>query len=214
MPMTSKNPWGNWYPRKDGTVEPEVPKLVSLLRSHEHARILDLGCGAGRHVAHLARAGFAVWGLDAAPDAIAKARKVLDDEGLSATLDARNMNDLPLPFEDGFFDAVIATRAINHNFFAAIRRIATEIDRLLARGGYLFLQVGAYSAEKESPSFLDEFEEPEPRTFIPLAGDEQGVPHHTFTREELDDLFPGYRVIELHSKSDHYVGFCYLSCKT
>jgi SAM-dependent methyltransferase len=49
-------------------------------------RILVPGCGSGHEVAVLTAAGFEVTGLDYAPAAIDRTRKLLDGTGLKATL--------------------------------------------------------------------------------------------------------------------------------
>ncbi len=115
----------------------------------------------------------------------------------------------PLPFQDDYFDAMISTRVINHNYIDDIRKLAVEINRILRKTGYLFLQVGSYSKSKLKKMNTDCLE-PEPRTFILLSGDEKGIPHHCFTRKELKELFPNYHFEQIHSNSDHYPGFCLL----
>ncbi len=75
--MIEINPWDYWYSRKEGIIEPEVPKLVDLLKSNRFSRILDLGCGMGRHVLHFARAGFEVYSIDISTNAIAKIQQLL-----------------------------------------------------------------------------------------------------------------------------------------
>jgi SAM-dependent methyltransferase len=209
--MTEINPWDNWYPKKESVIEPEIPTLVELLKSNNFTRILDLGCGAGRHALYLAKMGFKVYGFDISRDAIAKTKAAFQEEHLHANLQVFDMRK-PLPYHDAFFDAVISTRVINHNYLKDIRKLAKEIDRIVRERGYIYLQVGNYPeskrTEKEERKKKGEIEEPEPRTFIPLAGDEKGVPHHDFTRAELDELFPNYVTELIHSESEHYSGFC------
>ncbi len=53
----------------------------------------------------------------------------------------------------------------------------------------------------------------EPGTHVPLAGVEQGVPHHCFRQEELLQLFSNYEPEEIHMGTDHYKGFCFLAKK-
>jgi tRNA G46 methylase TrmB len=48
--------WEDWCRRKAGTVEPEIPKLVESFGSTGVRRILDFGCGEGRHVCYFAKA--------------------------------------------------------------------------------------------------------------------------------------------------------------
>jgi hypothetical protein len=48
------------------------------------------------------------------------------------------------------------------------------------------------------------FEEPESRTFVPLDGDEAGIPHHHFGKQELLALFPKFIPKTLDEKYEHY----------
>ncbi len=56
-----------------GTVQ-EVDFLVDALELSPGMRVLDAGCGPGRHALELARRGVAVVGVDASPDFVALAR--------------------------------------------------------------------------------------------------------------------------------------------
>lgn len=63
-------------------------------------RVLDLGCGAGKHATYLQRQGVAVVGCDPSPWAVRTAR--------ARGLDAATVADLrALPFDDGVFDIVM-----------------------------------------------------------------------------------------------------------
>jgi 2-polyprenyl-3-methyl-5-hydroxy-6-metoxy-1,4-benzoquinol methylase len=126
--MTSDT-WQFWYSRKEGTVEPEIPKLEELLRKNNGSKILDFGCGAGRHAVYFARKGFVVYGFDASEMAIERAKDVLKSENLFADLRVWDMMK-PLPYEDGFFDAVLVVRVMHHTYMDNIKRIAKEIGRL------------------------------------------------------------------------------------
>lgn len=64
-------------------------------------RILDIGCGTGRHSIELARRGFTVTGVDLSESMLKKARQKADNAGLSVEfiqMDARNL-DLPVRYE-------------------------------------------------------------------------------------------------------------------
>lgn len=63
-------------------------------------RLLDLGCGTGRHVLHFARRGFDVVGLDLSPHMLREARSKLERAGLKAHLvlgDVTEPGLLPMP---------------------------------------------------------------------------------------------------------------------
>lgn len=205
--------WEYWYPGKEGTVEPELLKLDEILRNKNLHRVLDFGCGTGRHVLHLARKGFEVYGFDASTPAIERAKRLLHQERLRAHLRVHDMLH-PLPYSDEFFDAVLAIRVIHHTLVENVRRIATEINRVLNLGGYVFVQVPEYGDHqwvlREASSTHQVLE---PGTHVPSEGPEKGVPHHCFTKEELLSLFRNYEPEEMHSQGDHYRGWCLIARK-
>ena len=63
--------------------------------------------------------------------------------------------------------------------------------RVLKPGAVLFVTVPVGKKTKVGS------EEIEPHTFIPLAGSERGLPHHTFSPDELRALFPQFEVLDL-----------------
>jgi malonyl-CoA O-methyltransferase len=95
-------------------------------------KVLELGCGTGRHTVRLARAGNAVTGLDVSPGMLAEARKKLADfpnviliEGdlLSTSFDC--------------FDAVVTALVLEH--IADLDAFFRTAGRALNAGGNLFL---------------------------------------------------------------------------
>lgn len=88
------------YSFTKGTVQ-EVEALVTRLGLRAGARVLDVGCGPGRHAHELARRGFVVHGIDISQRFVDLARRDAPPDATFARLDARD-----LPF-DAEFDAVI-----------------------------------------------------------------------------------------------------------
>jgi SAM-dependent methyltransferase len=85
--------------------EQEVAFLLDVLRLEPNQRILDVGCGPGRHAIELARAGLAVTGVDVSARFLDIAAESARAAGVRASffeVDARTM-----PFDDEF-DAVIS----------------------------------------------------------------------------------------------------------
>ncbi len=201
--------WDNWYKRKEGVLEPEIPKLTELMENKKLTRVFDLGCGNGRHAAFLAEKGLEVHGIDVSERAVSKANSMLWKRKLTARLLVGNMRSR-LPYPDEFFGAVIATRVIHHSYIRDIIRTVGEIDRVLARSGYVFIQSPAWLPESKVKDWQKEVE---PRTLVWSEGDEAGVPHHHFTKEELLDLFENYHPTDLHVASDHYGGWCFVAEK-
>ena len=92
------------YSFTKGTAQ-EVAFLLAVLGLPEGARILDVGCGPGRHAVALARAGLSVTGVDISErflDIAADAARTAGVRAAFFEVDARQM-----PFDDEF-DAVIS----------------------------------------------------------------------------------------------------------
>ncbi len=99
-------------------------------------RLLDLGCGTGRHVVHFARRGFEVTGVDLSDHMLAVTRRKLAASGLAATLvrgDITRLDDLGL----GLFDyAICMFSTLGMVYGAANRlRLLQAVRRHLKPGG-------------------------------------------------------------------------------
>lgn len=84
--------------------EQEVAFLVDELALERGMRVLDIGCGPGRHSLALARRGLEMVGVDLSPDFLELARAAAAEEGLPATFVELDVRDLAF---DGEFDAAI-----------------------------------------------------------------------------------------------------------
>ena len=177
---------------------PDLPAVAQHLKDEGLNRVLDLGCGTGRHVVYLARNGFAVHGLDNSPQAIKMSEAWLEKEHLDADVRLQEMTE-KLPYADGFFDAVLSVQVIHHADVATIKRIVQEMVRVIKRGGFIFVTVPKLRNQGKS------FKEIEPNTFVPLDGAEAGLPHHYFTPGEFREFFTGFEVKDIHlDEIDHY----------
>jgi SAM-dependent methyltransferase len=198
----SKDSWLDWY--EDRQVEENVAKLARTLKQEGISRVLDFGCGTGRHAVFLAREGFETYGFDWSEAAINRARRELAKEGLRASLQIWDMVKIPLPYENSFFGAVFAVRVFHHTYVENIRRIASEMERITRAKGYLYAEVPTYDKGDRMKTEWSDSEEPEPGTFVPQHGDERGIPHHHFDRQELLELFPGFRELQLEERHEHF----------
>jgi len=84
--------------------EQEVDFLVEALGLAPGMRVLDVGCGPGRHALALARRGLSVTGVDLSSDFVALAREAAAAEELDARFEVIDVRDLAY---DGCFDAAI-----------------------------------------------------------------------------------------------------------
>ena len=89
------------YAHTKGTVQ-EVDHLVEVLLLAPGMRVLDVGCGPGRHAHELARRGITCHGIDVSARFVELAREAAPDGATFERADARTLA------YDAEFDAVIA----------------------------------------------------------------------------------------------------------
>jgi SAM-dependent methyltransferase len=115
-------------------------------------RILDVGCGSGRHTAAAYRLPAAVAvGVDPSWKSLCEARDRLQlHQRLGAHAGGRwslcTANGLDLPFADGCFDAVICAEVLEH--VREDHRALAESTRVLRPGGDLVVSVPRFAPER------------------------------------------------------------------
>jgi SAM-dependent methyltransferase len=124
-------------------------------------RVLDLGCGFGRHAFEAARRGGAVVAVDAGADEVAGVRATLGAMVDAGELDpdapatAVQGDALRLPFPDGRFDRVIASEVLEH--IVDDRRAMAELARVLRPGGTMAVTVPRAGPETVNWILSDEY---------------------------------------------------------
>lgn len=192
------HPWEQIY-RNQGRVFQELLPFFGPLVEEFHRRgvrrVLDLGCGNGRHLVHLARAGFNVTGVDISPTGLGLASQWLSEEGLQGDTVQADFR-VPLPLCGEAFDALLAIQVIHHARLAEVRRAIAEIHRILRAGGLALISVAASRDEGIA------YEEIEPGTLVPQSGEEKGLPHHLFGLEELSAELAAFRALQIEYRAE------------
>ncbi|HUI06649.1 MAG TPA: class I SAM-dependent methyltransferase [Verrucomicrobiae bacterium] len=94
--------------------------------------VLDVPCGGGRVMLHLARLGYTVSGADLSEPMLAIARANVAQAGLSCPVEQQDVEKLTYP--DGRFDAVVCFRLFHHFPSTGIRqRVVNELCRVARR---------------------------------------------------------------------------------
>lgn len=184
--------WDSLYQGRGVVQREPSPKAVDAVRFFRTARtsrILDLGCGTGRHTVYLAQNEFEVLGCDSSEAALRIARGVLPqvefqvcDVGL-------------LPYRDQSIEGIFCHAVIQHGTLATIKKAIGEIHRVLKREGALFLTVPS----TEHPEYLTG-REIETGTKLHIDAIDGDMPHHYFTEPEMRDLFGRFVIARL----EHY----------
>lgn len=192
--MIQTKPW-NWDKVDEAYwLEPAVDArtLVDRWTAARYSRLLDLGCGIGRHALLFARSGFEVAGFDLSPIGLARLRGMAAAEGLDILTAMGDLRELPFP--DGSFDCVLAYRSIYHCDFRGLADSVGEVLRVLAPGGELF----ANFLSKESSYYASaEGAGPDPRVRMKLEEGGALLPHCYLDEEELRELLSGFDIRRL-----------------
>jgi SAM-dependent methyltransferase len=112
--------------------------LDALIDRRPPARALDVGCGTGRDVVRLARAGWTVVGVDLYAGALRRAAALVDASGVSARVTLERLGATALDALDGRFDLVLDVFGPASDLDGAARaRYVAALARRLAPGGVL-----------------------------------------------------------------------------
>ncbi len=124
-------------------------------------RVLDLGCGAGRHAFEMYRRGADVIALDQDADELAGVRDLFvamreaGEVPEGAEADVKEGDALALPFADGEFDRVVAAEILEHipDDLSAI----AELVRVTRPGGTVALTVPRWLPEAINWKLSDDY---------------------------------------------------------
>ncbi|MEU8933238.1 class I SAM-dependent methyltransferase [Streptomyces sp. NPDC048409] len=128
-------------------------------------RVLDLGCGAGRHAFECYRRGAQVVALDQNAEEIREVGKwfaAMAEAGeapAGATATAMEGDALALPFPDESFDVVIISEVMEH--IPDDKGVLAEMVRVLRPGGRIAVTVPRYGPERVCWTLSDAYHEVE-----------------------------------------------------
>lgn len=178
-----------WYPNED--IIRFCARLIQKRLTRDKVevktpvrRVLDLGCGNGRHAIYFAREGFDACGIDISATAIEWAKDWAGKEGLQ--IDFRVGDITQLPYPDQSFDVIVSHGVLDHVPMEDAKRAVSEAARITRPGGLFYFDLK--SADDA------EFGVGEPagtNTFVISDGFEKGLVQHFFTLDEIHELMKG-----------------------
>jgi SAM-dependent methyltransferase len=150
--------------------DPDIVRLSPVMQGRGVQRVLDLGCGPGRHVLYLSRQGCEMHGLDISAAGVERCRKALEQQHLTATVQVADM--LSIPYPDAHFDWVLSVQVIYHTTAATLKQALQHVRVKLKPGGFFYVTFPP--VENIVPESGREIE---PRTYLQ---EEDGEPllHH------------------------------------
>jgi len=195
MANTKMRDWEEIFRKKRGILRKankQLIKAIQELKKNKVKKILDHGCGTGRHYFLLKSKGFNVYGCDNSKTALKFIR------GIDPKAKLKKCDVSKLPYKSNFFDGVASIAVIQHATIKKIKKTIKEISRVLKKNGLLFL----ITISNRDPSYKTG-KEIEKNTKINIDQIDSKIPHHFFNKKELIGLFHNFKIVRLtHSIRD------------
>lgn len=196
------NQWQDSQARQEWLVpETAVTKFLPTLKETNVKRILDLGGGVGRHALLFASLGYQVSMTDLSSHGLNFARNKAKEAGIELSAHLADM--ATLPFQDEFFDYVLAWNVIYHGTREDLLHSLHEINRVL-REGALFQ---ATLLTKANHNFQVGHEVSKD-TWINKEKGDKAHPHFYCNEKELHELFgdSAFRIIDVKEVEQSLMG--------
>jgi len=192
MPDSPAHPWeAAWKEERWLELSPPLPAVINFidfLRRKGGSRVLDVGCGAGRHAIALAKEGFQVTGLDVSDTALGELQARAEKANLSnITLVRHEMAQLP--FINNYFDAMVSTNVLHHGTLMEIKQTVRELNRIMKTGA-----IGLVVTLSKRDFRYGDGNQIEEDTFVFTEGDEKGITHHFFLESDLRSVFEEFDI--------------------
>lgn len=164
--------------------------------------ILDLGSGLGRHLIFFAKQGFNVSGLELSDYGVNYSKEWAKKENLN--IDVKLGDMLSLPYTDNSFDCVFANHSISHADTEGIKKIISEIERVLKPGGEIFTSMCSKDSWDFSKSGYPKLDE---NTVVNKdEGPEKDVAHFYANRDDILSLFHNFDIERIR-----HIDYCYIN---
>lgn len=170
----NKSDWDKSYEKRDNFVfypHEEVIRFVSkFIRKRvglaefsdaapdsAQGRVLDLGCGIGRHVVYCHDMGLEAYGVDLSDAAIKVAREWGGQEGLPEPEARLRQGDIRhLPWGEGFFRYAVSHGVLDSMPFEFARAACVELARVMSIGGLFYCDLISGDDSKHAREFSGE----------------------------------------------------------
>jgi len=188
--------WENLYKEKGEIytdITPPVEEHVKIFKKRKYAKILDLGCGTGRHSIFLAQKGFRVYASDISKTGVAITKKKAKSLNLNMKFKVFDMKKIPYPAN--YFDAVICIFTLGHGLLKDNKKTIDEIYRILKQRGML---VTEFMSVKDKT--YGKGKEVEKNTFLGSMEEDKHILHHYFSKDEIKMLLSNFTNIKISPK--------------
>ena len=201
--MNYKLEWDNSYRNRDNFVfypneeiirftAKYIAKRVGLeeieYRIDGHQKVLDLGCGIGRHLVFLEKLGVESYGIDLSENAVKEAKKWLQQEGiLKSESHIYQGSATELPWKDCYFQYIISHGVLDSMPKETAKQVIKEAHRVVGKDGLFYCDL--IGGNTDNGSDYDDEE-------IVTTAHENGTIQSYFTISKIREMFGEYFTIE------------------
>jgi len=200
--MSNKEYWEQLHSNKrfrPRYPETEVVRWLMKKEWGETSKVLDAGCGAGRHIKLLAENGIIPYGIDYSSGGVEYSRRLLSESGYQQYVENIIQGSCDsLPYEDCIFDGVISFGVLYYLDSEMIPKAVCEIHRVLKNGGEAIVVVRNtedYRNNKTPEKCADSVISVNNGNLSGSA--ERGMVEHFFSKSEVLELFNCFREISV-----------------
>ncbi|MFO7882798.1 MAG: methyltransferase domain-containing protein [Kosmotogaceae bacterium] len=177
----------------------DVYYLLHRWKENGYKRFLDLGCGMGRHSIFFAENGFQVTGYDLSESGLKILKESAKEKNLN--IDIVKGDITSLPFENESYDAILSYHSVYHVDSEGMSKVIKEIQRVLKRGGEIYLTLlskNTYSYSAPDSVVVNEN--------VRLKKEQDGniFPHYYVDYEDIEELFKEFHIISIRQIEDFY----------
>lgn len=156
-------------------------------------KILDVGCGIGRHVKLANEFSLDAYGFDLSIEAVEMAKSFFDSSKQHKALSEKiiTADITSLPYQNEEFDFMISHGVLDSMPFAVAKKGMVELHRVLKKGGLIYLDlIGASDSSFENTSSFEK---------VVDDNHENGTIQSYFNVDRIDQLLGKYyQIIELY----------------
>ena len=206
--VDSKEAWTNLHKesryRPKYPSEPVVQFVFRNFRRDGKEKVLDLGCGAGRHIFFMGSEKIQPYGLDFSSEGVNYTKKMLDNLDMQEYVDNIKVGSMTeIPFKDNMFDGIVSYGSLCYLSMTDIKKTISEMKRVLRPGGKIFCVTR--SIEDYRCSKGNCIETKEKNTYYVdvdntklCANSENGMLMHFLDKQEIEELFSDFKCLEIN----------------
>lgn len=164
-----------------------INKFIDKINTLTSPKVLDFGCGIGRHVKLLNEFNLDAFGIDLSTEAINNAKTHFKQQHLADLVNKVVVGEITnLPYEDVFFDFMLSHGVLDSMPFQIAKKSMLELHRCAKNGAYIYFDLIA----TDDSSFSGNYEQ------IIKTSHEQNTIQYYYDIEKIAELIDNLFTIE------------------